>query len=85
MTKANRIQKTNDNKMFRKGQKKAIEFMMNLMAWVLIEEFGKEGQFVQSVMDSLKDYCDDMMKGNIKYTDIVEVLKDEHNITVTWK
>lgn len=85
MTKSERLQKTNDNKMFRKGQKQAIQFMINLMAWVLVEHFKMDSEFVQSVMDSLKDYSDDLMKGNINYQDIVQALKDEHDITVVWQ
>lgn len=84
MTAEDRRKKLADKKAFRKGEMFGIEFCLHVMAWVLIEVFHESGDKVQQMMDEMEDFCLDFAKGNVRYQDMVQVLHDEHGVTITF-
>lgn len=83
-SKQDRVKKTLNNKLFRRGQESGIIFMLHVIAWVLVEGKYFEDKQVQKILDEMAEFADDLGTGMIRYNDIKEVLKDEHNITISF-
>ena len=81
-TKKERLQKLVNSEPFRKGQENGIEFMLYVMAWTLVEGEYFDDVQVQKVLDDMDGFAEDLGKGNLKIKDMMEVLRDEHNITI---
>ena len=84
MTKENRQKKDVENKMFRKGEIFGIQFMLHVMAWVMVETEHYDAETIQRIMDEMEDYCVDFGKRNINLKDLSEVLHDEHGIVISF-
>ena len=82
MTAEQRRKKIVADKNFRKGEMFGIEFLLHVMAWVMIEEMHEESEKVQELMDKMEDFCVDFGKGNISLRDMAEVLHDEHGVNI---
>ncbi len=84
MTAEQRRKKVVADKNFRKGEMFGVEFMLHVMAWVMVEEMHEDPEKVQEIMNKMEDFCVDFGKGNIRLKDMAEVLRDEHGVTIAF-
>ena len=84
MTAEERRKKLVNNKAFQKGEMFGVEFCLYVMAWVMTEDLHEPSEKVQDLLDRMEDFCVDFGKGNINIKDMVEVLRDEHHITINF-
>lgn len=65
-----------------KGQLFGMEFMANLVMWVLADKHEAPDEDVRQLNEEIQYLCDSIEKGYVSYPDIRRALKDEHGIEV---
>ena len=75
----------NVNKAYKRGRNEAIEFALAISCLSVYDVFNPSQEQMQVFLDKHTANVEANLRGEIKYAEVIETLKEEYDLEVEWK